>query len=161
VSEWGYGQKRACPFVIDKAIFVDSVTSLRLLDTIRTLPFRTYHRKGKIPRFIIKALVCSEGSFRIASRGHAFNATDVMGPLGTLLPSRQLMYLGLTEHYMLLSYKHGGMGLNCPILLVKFSNKKITSLWSWLGFSEELKTKENILNYLTCYPEFPKHLYSL
>lgn len=160
VSVAGFGQKKACSFVKDERVFVDSVTSLRLLDTIRALPFTSYRRKGKIPRFIKEALACSEGDFRMASRGHAFNATDVVGPFG-LLPSRQLMYLGLTDRYMLLCYQHGGIGLSCPIILVQFDNKKIVSLWSWLGFYKEIKTKEDILNSLRCYPEVPKYNYSL
>jgi hypothetical protein len=161
VPSWGHSQEKTCPFIIDENVFVDSVTSQRLIDTIKALPFKSYRRKGKIPRFIKKALACSEGDFRIASRGHAFNATDAPGLFGGLLPFRQLMYLGLTDDYMLLSYKHGGRGFNCPTILCKFNNKKIISIWCWLGFSKETKTKEDILQSLQYYPEIPKRRYAL
>ncbi|MBO9198634.1 MULTISPECIES: hypothetical protein [Niastella] len=157
----GYGQEKSCPFVITADIFIDSITSCQLLDTIKALPFKTYNRKGKMPRFIKKSLKCTEGDFRIANPGHPYNVSDAIGPFGFLLPFRQLMYLGLTKQYLLMAYKKGGIGTSTSTLLVKFEHKKILNMWCWLGISEEVKTAEEIILCLEWYNEIPKHRFAL
>jgi hypothetical protein len=155
----GYGQDKGCSFSFESLILPDSITSLQLLDTIKTIQLKTYNRKGKIPRFIKKALNCWTDGFDIANPGRAFYATDAIGLWP--LPSRQLMYLGLNDHFMLIAYKHGGRGFNCPVIFIKFDNEKIVSVWYWMWFDEEIKTKENILQSLQRYPDFPNRHYFL
>ena len=141
-----YSQGKPCAYPFGSIIMVDSLTSLQQLDTIKSIPLKTYNRKGKIPRFIKKSLNCwEEGKFRIANPGHAFYISDAVG--WWPLPHRQLMYLGLSDHYLLISYIHGGWGVNCPTILFKFDNKHILAVWYWVGFNEEIKTKEDILQY--------------
>jgi len=154
-----YSKEKPCAFSFESLILPDSITSLRLLDTIKNIPLRAYNRKGKIPGFIKEALNCWTGKFDIANPGHAFYATDAVG--WWPLPHRQLMYLGLSDHYMLIAYKHGGIGFNCPVIFFKFDNKKILSVWYWMWFDVEMNSKENILRSLQRFPEWPNNHYYL
>ncbi|HEX7903653.1 MAG TPA: hypothetical protein VF487_07225, partial [Chitinophagaceae bacterium] len=77
------------------------------------------------------------------------------GSKRTFNPDRQLMYLGLNEQYMLIAY----IGDNacwqyCPVMLFRFENKKIISVMYWGSSSEEVKTKEDVLNSLRCLKPF-------
>jgi hypothetical protein len=161
VSIGSYSQEKACPFEINSSVFVDSVTSLRLLDTLKALPFKTYNRKGKMPRFIKRALQCTEGEFRIANPGHPYNVSDAIGPFGWLFPFRQLMYLGRADHYLLMAYKMGGRGTGTIAMLIKFDHQQILNMWCWLGVSEDTKSKEHILLSLQYYGEIPKRRFAL
>lgn len=152
VAICGYGQEKPCGFDRNSIVMVDSLTSIRLLDTIRNSSLNAYNRKEKMPLFIQEAFDCWVKEWGIANPGRPYYATDAIG--WRSLPRRQLMYLGLTDHYMLISYKHGGLAFNCPMLLFKFENEKILSVWYWVGFNEEIKTKEDILKYYNCqYPD--------
>ncbi|WP_143774059.1 hypothetical protein [Niastella vici] len=154
-----YSQGKRCTFAFESLILPDSITSLQLLDTIKNIPLKAYNRKGRIPRFIKEALNCWTGGFDIANPGHAFYISDAVG--WWPLPHRQLMYLGLSDHYMLMAYKHGGIGFNCPVIFIKFDNKKIVSVWYWMWFDKEMNTKENILQSLKRFPEWPNRHYFL
>jgi hypothetical protein len=147
----GYSQKKECPFAFESLILPDSIYSLQLLDTIKSIPLKTCNRKDQIPPFIQEALDCWTGKFDIANPGRAFHSTDVVG--WRSLPHRQLMYLGLSDHYLLIAYKHGGRGFNTPVIFFKFDNEKIVSVWYWMLFDKGMTTKENILQSLQGYPD--------
>jgi hypothetical protein len=57
----------------------------------------------------------------------------------------------LHKKYMLPVYKGGTIGVSSPIILFKFDKKKITSVWYWLGFLYEVKSKEELIDYLGYY----------
>jgi hypothetical protein len=68
---------------------------------------------------------------------------------------------GITDHYMLLSYKHGGYAFNTPVILFKFNDNKIVFMWCWLEAWAGLRSKEDILRYVSMYPNFTRHRYYL
>src|SRR5689334_7736777 len=97
----GFSQKQPCPFPLDSIVMVDSVTSLRLLDTIRGLQLTSYNKIDKMPACIRDAMNCiSEGEFRVARVGGAYYCCCSVGWRN--LPRRQLMYLGVNDRYMLI-----------------------------------------------------------
>jgi hypothetical protein len=145
-----YSQKKPCSFAFESLILPDSITTQQLLDTIRNIELTSYNRKSDIPAFINEALNCWTGKFDIANPGHAFQAGCSVG--WRRLPPRQLMYLGLSDHYMLIAYKHGGRGFNTPVIFFKFDNEKIVSVWYWMLSDKGMTTKEHILRSLERYP---------
>ena len=67
------------------------------------------------------------------------------------LPSRQLLYVGLNEHYMLLAYNHGGGVIsNTAVMLFRFENKKIRSVKYWYCRNHEARTKVDVIRSLRC-----------
>ena len=54
-----------------------------------------------------------------------------------------------------------GQEKNCPVIFIKFDCEKIVSVWHWMWFDKEIKTKEDILRSLQRYPNFPNRHYFL
>jgi hypothetical protein len=151
----GYSQKKECPVSYDSIIVVDSVTSLRLLDTIRGLQLTSYQKTDKIPTCIQEAMDCLLAEkFRVARVGGPYYCCCSVGFRN--LPRRQLMYLGVNDRYVLITYKRGGSALFCPMMLFQYEKEKIGAVWYWVGFDTEIKTKEDILRYFIYYPEMDK-----
>lgn len=156
VRSLGYGQEKACSFSYDSIIYVDSVTSLQLLDTIKGLQLTAYKNIDKMPACIQEAMDCLVGEkFRVARVGGPYYCCCSVGFRN--LPRRQLMYLGVNDRYVLITYKRGGSALFCPMMLCQYDKEKISAVWYWIGFDTEIKTKEDILKYFMYYPEMDKH----
>jgi hypothetical protein len=167
VSVVGYGQGKACSFPRQSISRPDSTKTQQLVKTIAALDLKTYYEADKIPEFIRKAFICWNEKWTIVNpepepapittrnvapedtalaRAVIFNGRD---PFNNL--ERQLMYMGLNEHYMLIAYIGDNVCWQyCPIMLFRFENKKIISVMYWRGTSEEVKTKEDVIKSLRC-----------
>jgi len=146
VSATGFGQKKACPFDHKSIIRPNSVQTKELVKNIDSLSLQTYGQAAQIPGFIKEVLNCRswKNNWSIADPGQPFNATDAVD---LSLPNRQLLYLGLNKNYMLIAYKHGGMASNCPVLLFKFENEQVISVY-WSTFNEKMKEKRDVIKTL-------------
>jgi hypothetical protein len=152
---FGYSQKKECPFPFGSIVMADSLTSLRLLDTIKGLQLTPYKNIDKMPAVIQEALDCLLGEkFRVARVGGPYYCCCTIGFRN--LPRRQLLYLGVNDRYVLITYKRGGNALFCPMMLFQYDKEKISAVWYWVGFNTETKTKEDILEYFIHYPEVDK-----
>jgi hypothetical protein len=127
------------------------MSSCQLLDTIHNIPFKAYNRHGKIPRFIKRTLNSWTGRFNIANPGWPVNIGCSRGLFSFITPNNELLYMGLHRKYMLLVYKGGTIGVSSPIILFKYDKKKIISVWYWLGFMYEVKSKEELIEHLGFY----------
>lgn len=151
-----FGQKKNCSFSYRSINRPNSKSTQKLIKTIDTLNLKTCQQVEDIPDFIVKALECWAGyDWSIANAGCAFYESDVKGP--EPLPTRQLMYMGLNDQYLLIAYKRGGQPLNCSTLLFKFEDRKILDVWYWMGFNEALKSKADILQYYREHPDWRKY----
>lgn len=85
-----------------------------------------------MPVCIKEAMNCLfDGEFRVARVGGPYYCCCTMGFRN--LPRRQLMYLGVSDHYMLITYKRGGNALFCPMMLFQYDKEKISAVWYWMG----------------------------
>jgi hypothetical protein len=147
----GICQKKTSFFPRNSIIMPDSLYSCQLLDTISNIPFKAYNRHGKIPKFIKRTLNRWAGRVNIANPGWPVNIGCSRGPLSFMRPNNQLLYMGLHKNYMLIVYKGGTIGTSSPTMLFKFDKKKITNVWYWLGFMNQVRSKEDIINHLGYY----------
>ncbi|WP_205514690.1 hypothetical protein [Longitalea arenae] len=155
-STFVFGQKRNCSFAYRSIHRPNSKHSHKLIETIDTLALKTCSRVEDIPDFIVKAFECWAGyDWSIANAGSPYYETSVAGP--EPLPTRQLMYMGLNDHYLLIAYKRGGVPLHCPTILFKFENNKILDVWCWMGVDDTIKSKEDILEYCRAQREWPRY----
>ncbi|AEW01387.1 hypothetical protein Niako_5148 [Niastella koreensis GR20-10] len=152
ISSWSYSQRTRCTFPYTSIIIPDSIYSCQLLDTMRSIPFKDYNRRGKIPRFIKRALNCwTDCRFSIANRGRPANIGCSVSLFSFLIPDRELLYLGLSKNYLLLSYERGNYAVNSPVVLIRFEKRKIISVWFWQWFATNIKTREDLFQYLEFY----------
>jgi hypothetical protein len=80
--------------------------------------------------------------FILADVGAPFEATDVI--LDERLPSRQLVYLGVSPDLVLLSYYSGGVGLSQSVVIFRLQGHTIQDLWhGYVGGNP--KTKAELL----------------
>jgi len=151
-STLGYAQRKRCSFSYKSIKRPDSVYTQKLVAAIDTLPLKTNYRIEEIPDFILKTLDCwISDDWTIANPGGPFYEADAIGP--EPLPSRQLLYMGLNDEYMLIAYVKGGFMLNCPIMLFRFENEKIDSVMYWISNTKEIKTKADVMRFLQRYPK--------
>ena len=142
----GFGQKKACPFLRTSISRPDSIRTKQLVQSIAAMQLEPFFQVDKIPDFIKKTFQCWNDKWAIANPDQPYNETDVVED--TTLPWRQLTYIGLNEHYMLMAYKQGGWGTMCRALLFRFDNEKIISVMYWVSTCQEIKTKEEVLKSL-------------
>ena len=149
VSGTVFCQKKPCPFPYKSITKPDSVETLQLVKTIDTMKLMSYYEVEKIPQFILNTLKCwVNGEWRIARPGGNYNEGCIVVDS---LPSRQLLYVGLNEHYMLLAYNQGGgFFSNTAVMLFRFENKKIKSVKYWYCRNHEAKTKADVIRSLQC-----------
>lgn len=151
-----FGQKKKCSFAYKSITRPNSKNTQKLIETIDTLQLKTCYQAEEIPEFIINTLECWTGyDWSIANAGSPYYETNVAGP--EPLPTRQLMYMGLNDQYMLIAYKRGGLPLNYSTLLFRFEDKKILDVWYWTGPDEKIKSKEDILQYYREQPDRHKY----
>ncbi|WP_207512582.1 hypothetical protein [Longitalea luteola] len=151
-----FGQKRSCSFSYRKINTPNSKYTQKLVSTIDTLHLKTCRGVEDIPDFIINTLECWAGyDWSIANAGSPYYETGIKGP--EAIPARQLMYMGLNDHYLLMAYKRGGLPLNCPTILFKFEDQKILDVWYWGGTNEGIQSKEDILQYCREHAGSGKH----
>ncbi|GAB2785588.1 hypothetical protein HNQ93_002608 [Hymenobacter luteus] len=76
---------------------------------------------------IIQSFLNQHGSFTIADYGQPFNATD---NIVEERPNRQLLYLGIGNQTVLMTYYLGGFGLSERVLLFEVKDNNITDFWT-------------------------------
>jgi hypothetical protein len=96
-------------------------------------------RYSDVPNFIKDALNCI-GNFKIAERGDINYQSDCLRYPSS--PYRKVEFIGMSEDYLLMSYRLGGLVEQPHILIVKFKDKKIIDIWSGQGFGT---SKDKIL----------------
>ena len=99
-------------------------------------------RFSSVPTFIKDALTCI-GNFKIAERGDINYQSDCLRY--PTAPYRKVEFVGMSDQYLMMSYRLGGLVEQPHILIVKFKDNKILDIWSGQGFGT---SKEKILNQL-------------
>ena len=57
-------------------------------------------------------------------------------------PIRQLTYLGLSDKYVIISYRKGGKATSDHILIFRFDNKRIKDFWA--GYCARIRSQEEL-----------------
>ena len=73
--------------------------------------------------------------------------TEISFDDSKLIPSRQLIYLGISKNMTLMAYYTGGMGKSEHILIIRHGKDKILDLWSG-NTLVDLKDKKEIIKFL-------------
>jgi hypothetical protein len=83
----------------------------------------------------------------IADVGGKYEATDVLS--GEQLPRRQLLYLGVSQNFVLLAYNLGGFGLSECVLLFRLQDQHVCDFWTGhIDGHHRQTTKQGILRYV-------------
>ncbi len=96
-------------------------------------------RFSDAPTFIRDALTCV-GNFKVAERGDINYQSDCLRYPSA--PYRKVEYIGMSDTYLIMSYRLGGLVEQPHVLIVKFKDKKVLDIWSGQGFGT---TKDRIL----------------
>jgi hypothetical protein len=150
VSAWALGQEKDCLFPRDSITRPDRLQTKQLVKEIAAMQLTPSYAVKKIPGFILEALKCWTWNkeWSIAEPDGDFN---VGCDIKNNLPNRQLMYIGLNEHYMLIAYKYGGGVIsNIPVMLFRFENEKIISVMYWYSSGREVKNKKDVMRTIKC-----------
>jgi hypothetical protein len=92
---------------------------------------RDMARFADVPNFLKDALNCV-GNFKIAERDDLNYQSECLRYPSS--PYRKVEYVGMSDTYLLMSYRLGGLVEQPHILIVKFKDKKIIGTWSGQGF---------------------------
>lgn len=71
------------------------------------------------------------------------DSVSVISGDGTVLANKQLVYLGMNDNIVLMSYMHGGLGPHPNILIMKHDNGKITDFWFGSAWNDGLITSKS------------------
>jgi hypothetical protein len=112
------------------------------LSELKAINVKEMARFSDVPNFLKDALNCV-GNFKIAERGDINYQSDCLRYPTS--PYRKVEYVGMSDSYLLMSYRLGGLVEQPHILIVKFKGKKVVDIWSGQGFGT---TKEKILKQL-------------
>jgi hypothetical protein len=139
-----FSQKQ-CDYTADSLKVILNENLQEFIDSLSKESLIAKNNITSIPEVVRKAIDCWKNEFSMANPNEAFQTTDAL-PGGKKLPWRQLTYLGVSNHYLILTYKYGGTGLVNHILLFRFNNSRILDFWG--GPCKELKNKKQVLAYL-------------
>ena len=96
-------------------------------------------RFSDAPTFIKDVLTCV-GNFKVAERGDINYQSDCLRYPSA--PYRKVEYIGMSDAYLIMSYRLGGLVEQPHVLIVKFKGNKVLDIWSGQGFGT---SKEKIL----------------
>jgi len=142
-----------CNYKIDTERISNNSNLDALLNSLRSTKLKTKNKKSAIPFFVTNLINCYlktdpfGDTFTIADPKEPYNKYDEILPDR---PNRKLVYLGLGQNLLLMTYHHGGMGAGTShIVIVKFSGSKIIDFWS--GEAAKLETKKSVIEWLEKY----------
>jgi hypothetical protein len=144
ITKAGIAQSK-CAFEIDsiRVILNEGIpTFITALSNERLTSIRDV---DSIPPIIKSAIACKKKEFQIANHNQPFQVTDVKSR-GKRLPWRQLTYLGVSDRYVVLAYKHGGIALANHVLLFRIEDNKIIDFWG--GSGKEINNKSQLIAFL-------------
>ena len=139
-----FAQKKQCDFSMDSR----TENLSQLIDSLQGTYLKTLNKKRFIPKFIKRTLNCWTQKFDIANPGKRYQSGDVYM---WHAPIRQLTYLGLSDKYVIISYRKGGKGSIDHILIFRFDNKKIKDFWA--GCCARIRSQEELLYFLKNYKD--------
>jgi hypothetical protein len=99
-------------------------------------------RFADVPAFL-KEQLNAFGNFKIAERTDINYQSDCLRYPSA--PYRKVEFVGMSDAFLVMSYRLGGLVEQPHILIVKFKDKKIVDIWSGQGFG---KSKDKILSQL-------------
>ena len=79
------------------------------------------------------AEIAKDPNLKIANLGEKFQVTDVISEQG--LPSRRLIFGGISKDYCLIHYERGGYAHSYNVILFKLSAKSADFLWGGTRFN--------------------------
>jgi len=147
-----YGQKE-CGYKIDSARVLSDKNLDIFLTGLRLEFFRTFKDKKDIPAGVLQQLRClSYDHFTLANPGEDYRCCCTSS---MKLPSRQLIFLSKSEHYLVMAYNMGGIATWVNVLMLKLENDRIVDLWAGLG-SYELKSAGDVYELYRSYSKKKK-----
>ena len=127
----------ACAIALDtnrmNTVLPDFITELER-DKVTEL-----RRFADAPTFIKDVLTCV-GNFKVAERGDINYQSDCLRYPSA--PYRKVEYIGMSDAYLIMSYRLGGLVEQPHVLIVKFKGNTVLDIWSGQGFGT---TKDKIL----------------
>jgi hypothetical protein len=132
-----FSQKQ-CDYTADSLKVILNENLQEFIDSLSKEVIITKNQTESIPEIVKKTIACWTNEFSMANANEPFQKTDALQS-GKKLPWRQLSYLGVSKHYVILAYKCGGITLEDHILLFRFGNNNILDFWGDLA--KNLKTK--------------------
>ena len=127
----------ACTIALDthrmNAILPNFITELERDKVVELRRF------SDAPTFIKDVLTCV-GNFKVAERGDINYQSDCLRYPSA--PYRKVEYIGISDTYLIMSYRLGGLVEQPHVLIVKFKGNTVLDIWSGQGFGT---TKERIL----------------
>jgi hypothetical protein len=102
---------------------------------LRTDVFSGISGVREIPASVLMkfAEIAKDPNLKIANPGEKFQATDVISEEG--LPSRRLIFGGISKDYCLIHYERGGYAHSYNVILFKLSAKSADFLWGGTRFN--------------------------
>lgn len=87
------------------------------------------------PSVLMKfAEIAKDSNLKIANPGEKFQVTDVIWEKG--LPSRRLIFGGISKDYCLIHYERGGYARSYNVIVFKLSAKSADFLWGGTRFNK-------------------------
>jgi hypothetical protein len=135
---------------MDSSSIISNANLNLMLDGLGKEEVVVKSKKKHIPSFIKQTLNCWTGKFSIANPGKRYQSGCISEyKLGIFLaPIRQLKYLGISKHFVVLQYKKGGFAACEKLLIFKINNGRVVDFWTGYSYGVDLKSKEDIIKYL-------------
>lgn len=135
-----------CSYRIDTLAILEDRNLPEFIKQISSDCFTAYNNKRHIPTSWQRQLDCLTDGFDLANPGEDFR-NGCTGP--ETLPSRRLDLLLTSDNLMVLTYElgQGAAGVIGVIMFCKFSENKLTDLWTCFTW-DRLHSKEEIIDYL-------------
>lgn len=144
LTKTGFAQSQ-CEFEIDSIRVIQNEGIPSFIAALSKEKLIVKNNVASIPSIIKNAIDCKAKKFLIANPNEPYQVTDVIMK-GKRLPWRQLTYLGISDHYVVLTYKHGGVALGNHVLLFQIEDNNIVDFWG--GSGKEINNKGQLIVFL-------------
>ncbi len=123
----------------------DSIKIEKISREINEVNFSTSYSYKTVPKFIKKAInKAQERKFTAASKGCKFNSTDVN--IKKRLSNNRILYIAYSDKFYIITFEHGGYGINIQSKIVKFNYKIVVTIINLTTpFHENISEFKNIL----------------
>lgn len=137
-------------YIIDTAVVLSNQNLLPLLHALENENLSSKSSYAETPWVVRQLLDSLSGGFDMTNPGENWQVgcTDLRDATGSsILPKRQLLYVGTNDHFTLMTYYSGGFGKTTHTLIIQHNSQSIIDLWKGSGL-HDYQNKTDIIQYL-------------
>jgi hypothetical protein len=153
-------------YKVDSLVIRKDLNKMRLIAEVEKQVLEQKKTIQQVPSFIWRFLdsISSDRKFEIVNPGEDWkegitdyghvifkkvynpdtqDSVPMLSGDGAILPNKLLVYFGMSNTIVLMSYMHGGLGPHPNIMIMKHQNNKVTDFWYGSSWNDGIITSKS------------------